>query len=275
MAKGGTTYTTFEAEFAKLRQDAIELAKTQGIDPYEYIMGGLNNLKGVAETLGPEAVKQYNDEVVRFLGSDNNNGLANVLRDASEAQKKKILADKQRSDEAAKKEKNKKHGYAGWETTYKQLYGGDKNVDKNKVFLRDKVILPAAAGAANGIANVTNSVAGAAAAKHSILGNAMQAMHNTSVFNDLAAQTRAAREANYNTRRAAREQMKAATINGISNAIGSGLNTAAGIANQLAYNESAAVDKAQAATMQKNEQPTGDFYRNEMQMRRFSREDNR
>lgn len=273
MAKGGTTYTTFEAEFARLRQDAIELAETQGIDPYEYIMDGLNNLKGVAETLGPEAVKQYNDEVVRFLGSDNNNGLANVLRDASEAQRKKIIADKQRSDAAAEKEKNKSHGYEGWEETYKQLYG--KNINKDSVFLRDKVILPAAAGAANGIANVTNSIAGANAAKHSILGNAMQAMHNTSVFNDLAAQTRAAREANYNTRRAAREQMKAATINGISNAIGSGLNTAAGIANQLAYNESAAVDKAQAATMQKNEQPTGDFYRNEMQMRRYGREDNR
>lgn len=273
MAKGGTTYTTFEAEFQHLQEKAEEVANNGG-DYNDFILRNLAGMRKTAELLGPAAVQDYEANLAQFMATKNG-GLHGMLADSADAQAAKIIADKQQSDEAAKKEKNKKRGYAGWESTYKQLYGGDKNIDKNKVFLRDKVILPAAAGAANGIANVTNSVAGANAAKHSILGNAMQAMHNTSVFNDLAAQTRAAREANYNTRRAAREQMKAATINGISNAIGSGLNAAAGIANQLAYNESAAVDKAQAATMQKNEQPTGDFYRNEMQMRRFSREDNR
>lgn len=270
MAGKTKTYKTFESAFAKLQQDALKAAKEYGKDPNEYIMEGLNYLRGTAEKLGPEAVRQFEDEVVNFL---TNGSLADAMAQASSAQMSKMAADKKRADALKDEEKNKPHGYEGWEKTYEEIYG--KNIKKDKAFTRDKIIAPIAASAANGVAAVTNDITNTAATKHSILGNAMQAMHNTSMYQDLAGQIRAAREANYNNRRAAREQMKAATINGIGNAIGAGLNTAAAATNQVAYNESAAMDKAQAATIQKNDQPTGDFYRNEMQMRRFGREDNR
>ena len=147
--------------------------------------------------------------------------------------------------------------------------------DPSKDFAANNIIKPAIATGADAVGDTVTNIGNTIAAQHSILGNAMRAIHNTNIVNDLYANAKAAAQENYNNRRAAQENVNAAIINGITGAIGNTMHSVGNVLRQNAAAHQSASEQARSATLMKNDQPTGDFYRNQMQTRRFAREDSK
>lgn len=147
--------------------------------------------------------------------------------------------------------------------------------DPSKDFAWNNVMKPAMATGADAVGDTVTNIGNTVAAQHSILGNAMRAIHNTNIVNDIYANAKAAAQENYNNRRAAQENVNAAIINGITGAIGNTMHSVGNVLRQNAAAHQSASEQARSATLMKNDQPTGDFYRNQMQTRRFAREDSK